>query len=422
MRLSFVIGVLVVAAVFWQFIQVENTSTKEVEIRKVLPMDVPYEQMEAGSYLNSIRASMQMQNLNENTQLQEAAQSHADYLVLNDEATHDEVEGHRNFTGVKPVHRAFYSGYMSTQVSENLSTKNYSARNSVDGLLSAIYHRFAFLSPGIDEIGIGVTQDKKQSSRSAFVYLMGNSESNRLCSEDNFIGSGKYIYGVCKDKTHRIKEKEYFHALNYYKKGNPQIILYPYDGQEEVPPAFYEEIPDPLPDYSVSGFPISVEFNDYYYHKLKMYSFKLYVEDGDEVSNVRIMDKESDPHGSFTSKQYALFPLERLKFDTRYRVELAYELQEEIETIIWYFHTQKPTETFHSVTEKEQRLSIEAGRSHIIYFRPLHGHDTIKNIQFPSEVDIVFIDNNTIKLTLMSDNLDDFDIVTGTRHIHIEIK
>ena len=425
MRLSFVIIVLLSAALFWQLTQPKSIQAKVVEVRKVLPMDVSYETMEAGSYLNSIRASMNMQNLSENTQLQSAAQAHADYLVQNDESSHDEIEGHKNFTGQRPVHRAFYAGYISTQISENLSTKNYSAKSSVDGLLSAIYHRFGFLSPSIDELGIGVTQDKTESSKSAFVYLMGNSESNRLCNENNFIGSGKYFYGVCKDEKHRIKEGTYFHALNYYKKGNPEIILYPYDGQEEVPPAFYEEVPDPLPDYTVSGFPISVEFNDRYFHKLKMHSFKLYIEDGDkvhEVSNVRIMDKESDPHNLFTMKQYALFPLERLKFDTKYRVELEYELQEEIETLVWYFHTQKPTETFHLVTQKEERLTIASGQSHIIYFRPLHGHDIIRNIQFPADVDIVFLDNNTIKLTLKSDKTDDFDIVSKTRRLHIEIQ
>jgi len=421
-RLSFVIIVLVGAVLFWQLTQPESVVAKEVEIRKVLPMDVSYETMEAGSYLNSIRASMNMQNLSENTQLQNAAQAHADYLVLNDESTHDEIEGHNNFTGQRPIHRAFYAGYASAQVSENLSTKNYSAKSSVDGLLSAIYHRFGFLSPSIDEIGVGVTQDKSESSKSAFVYLMGNSESNRLCNEGSFRGSGKYIYSVCKDKKHRIKEDVYFDALNYYKKSNPEIILYPYDGQEDVPPAFYEEVPDPLPDYTVSGFPMSIEFNDYFFKKIKVHSFKLYVEGGEEITNVRLMDRENDPHKHFTSKQYALFPLERLEYDTAYRVVLEYKSKQEIETLVWYFHTQKPTETFHIVTKNEEKLRIASGQSHIIYFRPLHGDDIIKNIQFPADVDVVFLDNNTIKLTLKSDKTDDFDISSETRQLHIEIQ
>jgi len=306
-------------------------------------------------------------------------------------------------------------------VSENLSTKNYSAKSSVDGLFSAIYHRFGFLSPSIDEMGIGVTQDSVESSRSAFVYLMGNSESNRLCVENSFTGSGRYVYRVCKDEKHRIKEKVYLEALDYYKKSNPEIILYPYDGQEDVPPAFYEEVPDPLPDYTVSGFPISIEFNDYFLKEIKVHSFKLYVDGAEEVTNVRFMDSDSDPHKRFSSNQYALFPLKRLEYDTAYRVELEFESKEEVETLVWYFHTQKPTETFHTVTKKEEKLTIASGQSHIIYFRPLHGHDIIKNIQFPSEMDVVFLDNNTIKLTL-GNEIDDFDIVSATRRLHIKIQ
>ncbi len=61
----------------------------------------------------------------------------------------------------------------------------------MDGLFSAIYHRFAFLSPGIDEIGVGVTQNEQDSDKSAFVYVMGNSELNRLCSFKSFKGAGK---------------------------------------------------------------------------------------------------------------------------------------------------------------------------------------------------------------------------------------
>lgn len=421
MRASFIIIVLLAAVVFWQLAEPRNVQAKEVEIRKALPMDVSYETMKAGSYLNSIRASMNMQNLSENSQLQGAAQAHADYLVLNDESSHDEIEGHKNFTGLRPLERAFYAGYISSQVSENLSTKNYSAKSSVDGLFSAIYHRFGFLSPSIDEMGIGVTQDSVESSRSAFVYLMGNSESNRLCVENSFTGSGRYVYRVCKDEKHRIKEKVYLEALDYYKRSNPEIILYPYDGQEDVPPAFYEEVPDPLPDYTVSGFPISIEFNDYFLKEIKVHSFKLYVDGAEEVTNVRFMDSDSDPHKRFSSNQYALFPLKRLEYDTAYRVELEFESKEEVETLVWYFHTQKPTETFHTVTKKEEKLTIASGQSHIIYFRPLHGHDIIKNIQFPSEMDVVFLDNNTIKLTL-GNEIDDFDIVSATRRLHIKIQ
>ena len=423
MRVSFVIVVLLASMLFWQFIEYRtHTSLGEVVERKALPMDVSYETMEARIYLNSIREIMNMQRLAQNKQLKTAAQAHADYLVLNDESAHEEMIGHKNFTGITPVERAFHAGYASSQVSENLSSKNHNARSSVDGLLSAIYHRFGFLSPGIDQIGVGVTQDMKDSDKSAFVYLMGNSVLNQLCTGSSFSGSGKYIYRVCKNSEHRIKEKEFYTSLQYSKQNSPKIIFYPYDGEEEVPPAFYSEVPDPLPDYEVSGFPISVEFNDHFFKNVTLHSFKLYVEGGEEVRDVRLMDKSSDPHQKFTANQYALFPLERLEYSHKYRAEVIYVSKGKKETLIWYFHTQKPTEEFHLITQKEETISIDPGKSHIVYFRPHDPHDIIKNIQFPVDIDIKFLDNNTIKLTLMSNEMDAFDITSDTRRLHVEVR
>jgi hypothetical protein len=341
MRMSFVVVVLFVSMLFWQFIEYQaNASLGEVVERKALPMDVLYETMEARTYLNSIRKLMKMQRLAENKQLKSAAQAHADYLVLNDESAHEEIMAHKNFTGITPVERAFHAGYASSQLSENLSTKNHNARTSVDGLLSAIYHRFGFL----------------------------------------------------------------------------------YDGEEEVPPAFYSEIPDPLPDHEVSGFPISVEFNDYFFKNVTLHSFRLYVEGGEEVGDIRLMDKHSDPHQKFTANQYALFPLQRLEYNQEYRAEISYTSKGKKETLIWYFHTRKPTEEFHLITQKEETISIDHGKSHIVYFRPHDPHDIIKNIQFPVDIDITFLDNNTIKLTLMSDEIDEFDITSDTRRLHIDVK
>ena len=77
-------------------------------------------------------------------------------------------------------------------------------------------------------------------------------------------------------------------------------------------------------------------------------------------------------------------------------------------------------EKFHLVAQKEEGISIESGRSHIIYFRPLDSQDIVKNIQFPSSIDIQFIDNNTLKLTHMSNKIESFDITSDTRILHIK--
>ena len=52
---------------------------------------------------------------------------------------------------------------------------------------------------------------------------------------------------------------------------------------------------------------------------------------------------------------------------------------------------------------------------------PQNAHDMLKNIQFPTGVDITFIDHNTLKLTVMDEDLDDFKIKSQgfDRVIHV---
>lgn len=423
MRFGFLVSVLIIVFVVWQVIKINaNVTNKEVIVRQVLPMDRSYEKVEAASYINRIREAMSMQQLQENKRLQIAAQAHADYLVLNDALSHYEVEGHKGFVGVNAVERAMRTGYNSSHVIENLSTKNENAHRSVNGLFSAIYHRFSFLDLGIDEIGVGIQQDKKHTAKSAFVYNMGNSDLNRLCTQESYKGTGKYVYNICRNKAHRIQEKAFQTALNSVKQYNPKIIFYPYSGQKEVPPAFYEEVPDPLPEHEVSGFPVSIEFNDYYFEDVTLNSFKLYKETGEEVTEVQLMDSHSDPNRSFRKHQYALFPLKRLAYDTKYRVEVVYTLKGKEEKAIWRFKTETPQEVLHIVTGREENLRIKHGESYMIYFQPLDEHELMSSMQFPSDVYIEFLDNHTIKMTIMADDLDSFDVVSDTRILHVEVE
>jgi len=423
MRIGFIVILMSVSIWAWQFMGFGNdTQEKEVIVRTVLPMDVEYEKVAARSHLNALREEMQLNTLLQNDFLNIAAQGHADYLVSNNESSHYQIEGHKVFTGVKPVDRALSANYVSTRVSENLSTHTYDAQSSIDGLFSAIYHRFGFLSLSIDEIGVGTTQDKAHTANSAFVYVMGNSAINRLCHDKDFSGSGKYYYNICKNETHRISEKAFLKAQNENKRTNPKIVLYPYDGQQGVPPVFYDEVPDPLPEHEVSGFPLSVEFNDYYFKEVSVHAFKLFDTLGSEIHDVLFMDKDNDPHQNFTDKQYALFPLKRLEYHTQYKAELTYSAKGKEHTVTWVFTTQKPTEDLHIIKSKDATVTLSKGKSHILYFPPLDAHDLFKSLQFPTEVDITFIDHNTLKLTVMDDDLDSFTIKSKTRTIAIEMK
>ena len=405
---------------FWKLSDADlSLSPKVVIERKVLPMDLPFETIEAESYLNHIRTEMGMQRLSYNPDLQAAAKAHAHYLVSNNKHGHEEYEGDKNFVAQSAAERAFFFGYDSAMVSENLSTRNHNARRSVDGLFSAIYHRFGFLSPSISEVGIGIAQDESDSAKSAFVYLMGNSDLNALCSGKSFTGVGKYWTG-CKETSHRIKDKDFTEALNSSKRNNPDIILYPFDGQKEVPPAFYAEVPDPLPEHEVSGFPISVEFNDYYFKEVSLILFNIYDEKGESIE-VLLMDSDTDPHQRFTANQFTVFPLKRLEYNHTYRAELLYETKGKNRTITWHFSTKEIKEKLYTITERSDEITIEAKKSSVIYFQPLHANDLIKDMLFPIDVDVQFLDNNTIKLTVMSEEPDEFEIMSETRKLKIKV-
>lgn len=420
MLMKLFIAVLIILAA-WQIIDPHfSLSSKEVVVRKAPPMDVSYETIEAHSYLNTIRRKMHMLTLSTNESLNAAAKAHAHYLVANTLSSHEEIAKNKNYVGKTPLDRAAKMGYNASMVSENLSTNNSTARHSVDGLLSAIYHRFAFLSTTINEMGVGIYQDEFDTQNSAFVYVMGNSDLNRLCSGQSYDGPGSY-WKSCKDTSHHIKAFDYVEALDYGKQNNPAVILYPYDGQREVPPAFYAEIPDPLPSYDVSGFPISVEFNDYYYKDVTVLSFSLYDYKGNIIDTL-LMDKANDPNQRFTKNQFAIFPKKRLDFHMKYRAEIIYRVNDKLEKYTWHFYTKNINETFYTVKKLYDTLTIEPKKSYVIYFPPVDKHDLIKDLQFPQDVDVQFIDNNTLKLTVMSEKLEEFVLNTGAKQLRIRVK
>jgi len=414
--------VLFSGLVIWKILGTDfKFSSKKVIVRKVPSMNIDYAITEAQTYLNQIRQNMQISLLSKNVYLEKAAQAHAEYMVINNELGHEEIEKHRGFVGKKPWDRAFTYGYFSKQISENVSAHHYSAQDSVNGLLSAIYHRFGFLSTTINEIGIGIYQDKYNSDKNAFVYDMGNSDLNNLCTSQSFRGTGKYIL-ECSDETLRIGKEDFYQAINYAKQTNPDIIVYPYNDQRDVPPVFYDESPDPLPDLDVSGFPISVEFNDYFYKNITVFSFTLYDNKGIPIEVIP-MDKESDIHQRFTAYQFAIFPVKRLEYNAKYHAEIVYKDKNDIKKKSWVFYTTRIQDEFHKVTKIYDELTIVPNKSYVIYFEPVDGHDLLTNLHFPQELDVQFIDHNTIKLTMMpelSDNISEFVLDTGVKQLRLK--
>ncbi len=417
--LFFLIFILIGFSIYEISINIDLPKNKIIEIKAPV-MDTKYEKQMAFDYLNTIRQNAGMPYYFSNTLLNTAAQSHANYLILNHSSGHFETKGNAGFTGKTPRDRILHAGYQVGMVKENVTTNLQDYKASVDGLFSAIYHRFGFLDFQSDEIGIGVAQDLNDTDKNAFVYDMGIYELNDLCTQKSYSGRARYMYNVCKDPKHRIKKDLFFKALGFKKTKIKKVVIYPYDGQNDIPPAFYGENPDPLPNLEVSGFPISIQFNDYYLKNTKLISFKLFDTDNQEVKS-RLMTKQNDPNFRFKSNQYALFPLKRLSLDSRYKVVVRYRFDGKSGQTIWHFNTRRPENRLFYINGNKGSIVIKPNTTYTVYFEPENPHDTLKTLHFPQGVSAEFIDPNTIKLTMYSKNKGSFEVTSGKKTLHVEV-
>jgi uncharacterized protein YkwD len=363
---------------------------------------------QAYAYLNQIRIKAGLTEFSQNAQLEIAAFNHANYLTNNLIIGHYENQGIFGFTGVYPKDRTMNAGYRSSLVSENVSSGNVNSIDSIEKLMGAIYHRFGFLDFVHDEVGIGIAQISLESPNSIYTYNMGNTEYNALCEGPAFSGTGYYYFNVCEpnikiDATafEKVKEK----AMG----NNPNIVVWPVNNDEEVPPAFFEEIPDPLPDYAVSGNPISIQFNPLVFTTVNITRFELYVEpDNSQVHPTRLLTQSTDPNKKMSNLQYALFPLKRLEWNTAYRVEVEYTSNLGEETVIWHFKTRDLGVPLFTVQGDNEEILISSDIfTFVVYVPPTVTFPKIGRINylFPSKtaVETLFEDGNTLWINLLGE-------------------
>ena len=75
----------------------------------------------------------------------------------------------------------------------------------------------------------------------------------------------------------------------------------------------------------------------------------------------KILDKDNDPNRLLTERQFALFPLQPLEYDTNYRAVFEYRQNGKDKTAEWTFSTQKPDYPYFIVKGGET-LAIESGQ------------------------------------------------------------
>ena len=308
---------------------------------KLFSITEKYSAGDAYKQYNEIRLSVDMSELKYNEKLQKSAQNHSDYIALHHETIkglgyHHEKESLSDFSGYSVKQRVVKAGYFSTTVGEGIS--NYcSAQQSINSLMTAIYHRFGILDFSKDELGIGFTKDNTLLKRN-LVHNTGNASLNTLCQGDG-IWLGSYYAKVCADTKLKIKKDSYIESKVKIQEKNPKYVIWPADGSEDNLYYFKDEVPNPMPKYKIMGNPISIQFNPYYFpENIVVYSFKLYDDNG-EVSKTELLTKQTDPNKKLTKNQYALFPIEILKRDTEYKVVIKYKYKGTSKRISTSFRT-----------------------------------------------------------------------------------
>ena len=385
-------------------------------------IDIPLEENRSLNYLNKIRVNSGLVPFKLNHKLQKASKNHAKYLIENHLIGHYEDSKKIGYTGRYGSNRAIHSGYKTSMIIENISNNNLNYKESIDGLMGAIYHRFGFLDFHTDEIGIGIWQNRDNKSESAFVYDMGSSNLEAICQDKNSITSGEYAQGICANKSLKIRVSLFNRVLNENRLRNSKIVTYPYSNQVDVPPVFYEELPDPLPDYSVSGFPISISFNESYFKKINLISFKLFNSQKKEIKDVIIYDNKTDPNRRLKKFEFALFPLKRLLWGENYTVKVKYMADGKLENRVWSFKTREFKRPIYRVTDSKNSFNINVGESSIFYFPPKSKRDILGTLKYPASLDISFIDKNTIKLVANSIKSNKLMLKIGTHKLNLIIR
>ena len=190
---------------------------------------------------------------------------------------------------------------------------------------------------------------------------------------------------------------------------HPDFIVWPPLGARGVLPAFYEEIPDPLPDRKMSGYPLSLQFNVGKVKSVKLSHFKLEkVVDSQtrlSVQHIREINKKTDPQKIFSSYQYAWFPLQRLEWGAFYRASVTAVINGRERRIHWAFKTQSIDIPLLTVSPNQRDVDVPEGKWFALYM--LAGRDDVLplqhltlNWQGSARVEPEVIDSHTVKIKL----------------------
>ena len=290
------------------------------------------------NYLNALRSGSGLIAFTANSLLDNAAQNHVNYLLCANRSGHYEDKNvcSNKYTGNSPSDRITAAGYSWHATSENITAGSDTMQHAIDGLMSAIFHRFGFLTFDLNEIGIGYGSDSNYDYGTVHNFDMGNQGSTSA--------------------TRQL---------------NPYVALWPYNNFKKAQTSFdNSESPVPLPEcqrYGIAGNPVSVAFNREKSGSVSLRSFELYNSDHQKMTDVKVLDSTNNNH--LNSREYALFPMTSLDLDSRYKAVFNYTEDGTDKTITWQFRTRRYNYRRYNVTDGHT-YDLIAGQTYIIHIKP----------------------------------------------------
>lgn len=375
---------------------------------------------DAVAYLNEYRRGSGLSGLKPNQILSQAAKNHAEYSAQNEYMGHDETAGRAKFSGTDPVSRAIAAGYKSRHILENIAYKN-DFKEAVDGLFSAIYHRFAFLNLSVDEVGYALASKDKFN---AFVFEMGNSRLNAFCARGaSDTGAGRFYTNVCADKNLKIKDAKFD---NFTGSSKP-FVKFP--DATAVTPYFSGEIPDPFPECKITANPVSIEFNANA-GEIKFKDFEIF-KDGKKLQNLHVITSKNDVNSKFSKGQFAAFAREVFDFGAQYEAVFSYEQANaqstgtQLKQIKWSFKTKTPQNPYFDARDGDV-LGVDAGKIYEIFFRPKDCNDLMTRYVYRvsgfAEAQIKQSGTNTLSVKLKGLAGDTLSITAGGTSVKVRLK
>ena len=369
---------------------------------------------DAVSYLNEYRRGSGLSSLKQNQILSQAAKNHADYSAQNEYMGHDETAGRAKFSGADPVSRAIAAGYKSRHILENIAYKS-DFKEAVDGLFSAIYHRFAFLNLSVDEVGYALASKDKFN---AFVFEMGNSRLNAFCARGaSDTGAGRFYTNVCTDKNLKIKDAKFD---NFTGSSKP-FVKFP--DATAVTPYFSGEIPDPFPACKITEFNANVG-------EIKFKDFEIF-KDGRKLQNLHVVTSKNDVNFKFSKGQFAVFSREVFDFGAQYEAVFSYEQANaqstgaQVKQIKWSFKTKTPQNPYFDARDGDV-LGVDAGKIYEIFFRPKDCNDLMTRYVYKvsgfAEAQIKQSGTNTLSMKLKGLAGDTLSITAGSTSVKVRLK